>query len=622
MKSLVSYLCFLVVLVTPLVAAEERIHSFHGDVVINDDGSLDVTETIVVTAEGRAIRRGIFRDFPTRYRDRLGRHYRAGFEFNGVKRDGVPETWHTSRQDNGVRVYIGKSDVILEPGVYRYELNYRTTRQLGFFEDHDELYWNVTGNDWRFPIDVASAVVHLPDGVDGPIDVTAYTGPFGQAGTDWISETGNGQVGWRTTAPLASREGLTVVVSWPLGFVDRPTRGQAVGWFLADNPGPVIGVVGLLLTGLYLLGAWWFRGRDPVGSPIHAQFELPEDLSPASARYLDRMRFDNKVFTAAILSLATRGHVSMVEGDNGEISLERQGEVDAAALPADERLLVEKLFRGKTRVELKKGSHKQVRPASKALKAWLSGHWKGSHFRRNGWWLAPGILLGIITLFTASVAGMTSDRAISAGIMPMLIFMPALLVALRNRSPGSRSKWLILVLMVPNLLVLVVMGAFVGVWFSLLAIVMIYMLFRFAELMPVPTVAGRKVMDRIDGLKLYLVHAEEERLQQLHPPEKTPETFEKYLPWAVALDLENQWAEQFSEVLERAGAEETYSPRWYHGRNWNPSRPVAFAGAVGAALTSSIAAASVRPGSGSGFSGGGGGGYSGGGGGGGGGGGW
>jgi hypothetical protein len=612
----------LALLVTSFAFAEERIHSFHSDVRINQDGSIDVTETIVVKAEGRAIRRGIYRDFPTSYEDRLGQHYRVGFDFNGVKLDGVPETWHTKRQDNGVRVYIGKSNVYLDPGIYRYELSYRTTRQLGFFDEHDELFWNVTGNDWQFPIDVASAIVHLPEGVAEPLQFTAYTGASGEAGTAWLSESGYGQVSWRTTAQLKRYEGLSVVVSWQAGFVKRPTGNQKIRWFLADNPGPVIGVIGFLLTGLYLAIAWWLRGRDPEGRPIHARFDLPEYLSPASARYLDRMRFDNKVFTAAILSLATRGHISMQENAAREMTLSRQENAGHVELPDDEKQLVQKLFSGKNSVTLKKGNHKQVRPARTGLKEWLVKTWKGSHFRRNGWWLAPGIALGIITLFTASVAGMKEDRAISAGIMPMLIFMPALFLALRNRESMISSKLLIGVLLIPNVLVLMVMGTFVGAWFALLAVAMIWMLFRFADLMPAPTPAGREIMDRLDGLKLYLEHAEEERLDQLHPPEKTPETFEKYLPWAVALNLENEWAEQFSEVLEKAGREENYSPRWYHGRNWNPSRPVAFAGAVGAALTTTIAAASMRPGSSSGFSGGGGGGYSGGGGGGGGGGGW
>ncbi len=611
----------LILLFSAIVAAEERLHSYHSDVHINPDGGIDVTETIVVTAEGRSIRRGIFRDFPTRYKDRLGNSYQVGFEFNGVKRDDIPETWHTKRQENGVRVYIGKSNVMLEPGIYKYELSYHTTRQLGFFDEHDELYWNVTGNDWSFPIDVASAIVHLPEGIKEPLQVTAYTGRFGEAGTAWQSAADSGQVSWRTTAPLQAREGLSVVVSWPMGYVDRPTGGQKVKWFLADNPGPVIGIVGFLLTGLYLLGAWWMRGRDPAGRPIHARFDLPEDISPGSARYLDRMRFDNKVFTAAIISLATRGLITMQEDDKKEVTLTRLQDAGDVSLPLDEETLLKNLFGDRNSVTLKRGSHKQVRPARTALKGWLMKTWKGSHFKRNGWWLAPGILLGVITLFTASVAGMTEERAISAGIMPMLIFMPALVVVLRNRDSTTSSKLSIMLLLIPNVLVLVVMAVFVGIWFSLLAIAMIVMLFRFTELMPAPTAKGRAVMDRLDGLKLYLEHAEVDRLDHLHPPEKSPETFEKYLPWAVALNLENQWAEQFSEVLEKAGREENYSPRWYHGRNWNPTRPVAFAGAVGAALTTTIAAASTRPGSGSGFSGGGGG-YSGGGGGGGGGGGW
>ncbi|MEX2130542.1 MAG: DUF2207 domain-containing protein, partial [Pseudohongiellaceae bacterium] len=141
---------------------QERILSFDSAIVIHADRSMTVTETIRVQAEGVNIQRGIFRDFPTRYRDRLGNNYVVNFAVQEVTRDGVAENWRTERQSNGVRVYIGDADVLIPYGEHEYRLRYTTDRQLGFFADHDELYWNVTGNGWSFVIEQASADITLP----------------------------------------------------------------------------------------------------------------------------------------------------------------------------------------------------------------------------------------------------------------------------------------------------------------------------------------------------------------------------------------------------------------------------------------------------------------------------
>jgi hypothetical protein len=123
-------------------AVEEILH-WNSHIEVAADGSMVVTETIKVRAEGDQIRRGIYRDFPTVYKDRFGKKVVIDFEILSVKRDGQPESYHTEKRSNGVRTYVGRQDVFLERGEYTYDITYRTDRQLGFFEEHDELYWNV-----------------------------------------------------------------------------------------------------------------------------------------------------------------------------------------------------------------------------------------------------------------------------------------------------------------------------------------------------------------------------------------------------------------------------------------------------------------------------------------------
>src|SRR6187402_934456 len=160
--------------------SQERILSFDSVVAVHADGHLDVTETIVVRAEGSRIRRGIYRDFPTRYVDGNGLRHSVGFTVQSLQRDGQPEPWFTEPLPNGVRVNFGDDDFLPTPGDFSYVLSYRTERKLGFFDDHDELYWNATGNGWEFAIERATASISLPQAVAASeLRVDAYTGATG-----------------------------------------------------------------------------------------------------------------------------------------------------------------------------------------------------------------------------------------------------------------------------------------------------------------------------------------------------------------------------------------------------------------------------------------------------------
>jgi hypothetical protein len=158
--------------------AEERIARFVSEVDVQRNGDLLVTESIEITVEGRQIKRGILRDFPTTYRRRDGARVEVGFDVLSVTRDGSAETFTTERMANGVRVRIGRGDRTVNRGLHQYVIRYRTTRQIGFFDKFDELYWNATGTAWTFPIDVAEARIKLPEPV-AIMQSAIYTGPQG-----------------------------------------------------------------------------------------------------------------------------------------------------------------------------------------------------------------------------------------------------------------------------------------------------------------------------------------------------------------------------------------------------------------------------------------------------------
>ena len=187
--------------------ASEEILDYHSDIRVQQDASLLVTETIRVRSAAVDIRHGIYRDFPTRYKDWLGNRYVIHFAVMEVIRDGQPEKFHMQEQTNGERIYIGDENVMLTPGEYTYALTYTANREIGFFADHDELYWNVTGSGWAFPIAHATATVTLPENIPASsIRMDGYTGPQGARGKAFTSsiETGSA-VSFVCTQPLSRR---------------------------------------------------------------------------------------------------------------------------------------------------------------------------------------------------------------------------------------------------------------------------------------------------------------------------------------------------------------------------------------------------------------------------------
>lgn len=630
----------------PVTAQSERIHAYHSDITVQEDGSLHVVETIKITAAGQQIKRGIYRDFPTLYKSKYFSRVEVPFEVVSVRRDGQPEPYRIEKQSNGVRVYVGRKEFLLPQGQYTYELSYTTSFQLGFFEKHDELYWNVTGNGWAFPIDEASATVHLPPDVPlGEVTHEGYTGPKDSKSRKLTSAVNleSGTVAFATTQALGPHEGLTIVTAFPKGFVREPTAEELRRLYFRANLTLCVVLGGLALVAGYYVAAWVAVGRDPPGQPIYPQFHPPLDLPPACIRYVRQMGYDRKCFTAAVLSMAVKGYLTIDEND-GEFTLRHNGKQKPAKLSPGERAIASSLLQSGS-VTLKQTNHRKIRKAIEKLGKLLALEFDGKLFVKNRKWLLPGWLLSVVALVAAALS-------LGWAALPMVGFFGlwlsiwtigcvalgfAVLAAWRStlrlrRSTlgriGSLPGALFLTAFATPFFVaeFVVVGILIhntSIWILPLVLGLVAINFVFWKLIKQPTVEGRRVMDAIEGFRMYLSTAEQEFLQRLHPPEKTPELFEKYLSYALALDVENEWAEQFSDVLAMAasGGESGsgYRPGWYHGSAWSAASCGAFATGLGSALGSAVSASSTAPGSSSGS---GGGGSSGGGGGGGGGGGW
>ncbi|GAB4334061.1 MAG: DUF2207 domain-containing protein [Desulfobulbaceae bacterium] len=610
----------------------ERITDFDSWLDVRPDGTIQVVETITVQALGKKIRRGIYRDFPTDYTTPSGVRHKVGFTLLSVQRDGRPEPHHTTRQDNGVRIYIGKSDVFLKPGTYTYTIVYQTDRQIGFFDDYDELYWNVTGNGWEFAIDRASATLNLPRQAIVR-QHSVYTGPQGSTASDAEVEVLSGhEIRFRTTRPLGPREGLTFASAWQKGVIHEPDLQDEALFFFRSNRLLVFAAGGLLLLVGYYVVVWMRVGRDPEPEAIIPRFEPPRGYSPAAARFIMRMGFDDKSFAAALVNMAVKGFLE-IENDGGSFTVRRKEEGDEKKLSRGERKVAGKLFDGSSFLELKQRNHRRIKAAISALKKSLQTDFETLHFKRNSIYLLPGLALTVLVIVLVIVSSRQKEVALfmsvwltgwTVGCYALLSRVVTLWKIAASEGSGFSEKGAAIFLTLFSLpfiggwiagFSLFVTGAsFIGVG-ALLLVLGINILFY--HLLKAPTIEGRRVMDKLEGLKLYLSVAEKDRLNLLNPPEKTPELFERLLPWAMALDVEQQWGEQFSGVLARAAEKGEYSPGWYRGHHH--LTPATLASSLGTSMAGTISASSTAPGSSSGS---GGGGSSGGGGGGGGGGGW
>lgn len=549
------------------------------------DGWIEVTERITVRAEQKSIRHGIYRDFPTEYKDNFGNDHNVKFEPLTVLRNDQREAFHASDYYNGVRVYFGSSDRFLEQGEHTYTFRYRASRMLGFFEAHDELYWNVTGLDWQFPIDKASASVSFEFELQSnEVFVEAYTGAAGGTGRDYTAGVDDKtRVTFATTQKMPGHHGLTIVVGWPKGYVAEPSSGQEFVWLLHDNINLVIALCGLVLLLLYYSLAWKSFGKDPEEGVLVTRYEPPDGFSPASLRYIRQMYYDDKTMTAAVVNLAVKGYLrinatvksggffSFGSKENEHSLTKLDPGKHAPPLATGEKELYEGLFKHSKTVVLDNKNHEQLGDARSAHKKSLQNDYRNNYFRKNGLLNIPaGLIVVVATIMSLSAAS-----------------RPTLYV------------------------ILAILAMFLCTAF-------------FASVMKRPTIRGRKLLDEMSGFRDYLEVAERDELNLRNPPQKTPELFESYLPYALALGVDQEWSEKFAEVLEQAHRVDgkPHNPGWYNG-SWNVSDLSASTSRLSSSLNTAISSSVTPPGSSSGGSGGSsGGGFSGGGGGGGGGGGW
>lgn len=599
--------------------SEDQIASYVSDITVNATNTLTVFETVRILDAGTQPL-AIYRDFPTRYSDRFGNSYSVHLDVTSLERDGQPQAFHLRKLPNGFRIAMDK----LQPGrsEHIYELSYSVDREIGLFPDHDELYWNVTGNGWTLPIQKVTAIVHLPRGIaQKAILLDAYTGRPGSADTSFTaSADSQGNATFNATRPLAPHEGLTIVVRWPKGFVSAPTDEQQHRYFLEDNRPTIIGLVGLGIVLAFYLLSWfvaeWWRARRRVG-PRHVP---PRGLSPAVIRCFWRSQFDGKAMVANLVDLAVKKRLAILENGAGEYILGRNkpgpsalsdsGNRRSPAPPtADEKLILEKVFAISDTVGFERVYRKQLGATLEALRQRVRLRIGQIYFVANSGFAIPGLLISLAVVIRCglSVQGAQENPllVLSAVLLPWslaCISVGELAISAWRHAfldsyhvPAARRQAVVISAIFISLLV----GMIAGLWAlesAASAIVVLFLAvfavlnFLWLFLMKSPARSGRRLMDQIEAFRAFLSEDQNSRDARILI-KITPDEFEKLLPYAIALNLEKAWGDRLASALAQTtrDGKSLYSPSWYSGAGWDPIAPSTFVTSLSNSFSSTIA---------------------------------
>jgi uncharacterized membrane protein YebE (DUF533 family) len=547
----------------------ERIHHFHADITVLPDGTLEVTETIEVTVTGQRIKHGIYRDFPRITYPWPGVQKLHGFTVTEATRDGRPEHFRVDLREgalnNMARVSLGSRETQVPAGRQIYTISYRTTRWLAFHDDRDELYWNITGYEWAFPIDKATATLTLPEGYPAEmLEVDGWTGNARSQAQNWtLVAAGDGRVEVETSTPLGANQGFTLAVVWPAGAVDRAAAQSPS--LLIDNLWSIV-AVGLTVLGviLYLIG-WLLVGRDPESRPASATAAAPQELSPASARYLQLMDYDESCLIAALVSAAQAGAISIQESGN-VYSLIVQNRARLAELPPEEQVLLEALLGNSQSISLSAGRRVHIQNAIQAFQRTLKKQTEGRWLNQNFHWVLPGLALSfggsvlaglmvgnvvifgllavLVTIFTTGLAAL--------GTLAYLHWLNFLFVREKAQiTAGGLALITVITLLLFGLELqfLMYLIAETSIWITASFVGSLALGVLFNRLMKAPTAEGRELLDQLEGYSQWLVNDLPETLSRQADEQSAAALSDRHLPWIVALGLEDRWSEGMTAAI-------------------------------------------------------------------------
>lgn len=476
----------------------EVISAFQVAAEVKADRTLRVTETITYEFFGE--KHGIFRYIPDRY-SRDGGAYRLHLKLIDVKMDGERVPYVIESRSPNLRIKIGdKNKTVI--GKHVYTITYETDRAINGFDDHDELYWNVTGNGWDVPMMSASVAVRGPEGFNAPSAQSAcFTGAYGSTEASCEIKA-QGNVAWFVAdRELFAGEGLTIVLSFPKGLIAGVTTADRIKQFLFDNG--ILALPFLVAAAMYAL--WRRDGKDPEGKgTVVPHYEPPRGLTPMEMNGLKHQSAQPASVTASIIDLARRGYLRIHYGEEKGLlgtsvtySFEKQRDADDVLLPHERAL------------------------------------YDGMGFHEGG--------LNTVTLDTLKKTYYQSVSSAKNSVMTTLRTK-----GFFGRNPVHvRASWLSGAGLVGFLGIFSIVALHMEAVWAVALIASAFIIAAFGWSMPKKTKEGAIALEEVEGFKWFLSVTEKDRLAFHNAPAIKPEMFHAFLPYAIALGVEEKWAEQF-----------------------------------------------------------------------------
>jgi len=515
-----AFFClFLLVFASPLFAKSWRVADFNDTISVHEDGSAVVEERITLAFIGEW--HGIHRFIPIEYPGPQGTNYTLFLSVTGVTDGNGGRLKYESSTANGFRdLKIFIPDAVNASRTV--EIDYTVRNGMRFFEDHDEFYWNVTGNDWPVPIDHASAQVSFPDSAAGSLRAQAFTGAYGSAERGASAEVRGSEVSFETNNPLPMRGGMTIDIFIPKGILKEPGAFTRFIWFLGSNPIAFLP----FWTFAVMFTLWWYKGRDPdPGLSVAPMYEPPAGMTPAEAGTLLEDTVHPRDITSTLVDLAVRGFVKIEEVDDKGLVFHHKDYIFHLLKPRDqwgslvphERVMLENVFAGAdaTRLSsLKNRFYTAIPRIRQDIKSALK-------------------IKGMYLLDPDSANGYSLAAIVA-------IAAPFLMLQFLWNKPVFSS-----------------IGLLIGC-----GIVSAIIWWLFARQMSAKTVQGARTCIAVLGFQEFMNRVDAERLKRM-----PPDTFEKYLPYAMALGVEHHWAQAFAGIIQN-------QPSWYvspnGGMGFNP----------------------------------------------------
>jgi len=562
----------------------------------DDSSTMSVNETLVANFPAFDQNHGILRAIPEVYDG-----HNVRISSISVTQDGQSAQYTQNKQNDNLVLKIGDANTFVH-GQVTYKINYTLHDVIKFFPDHDELFWDINGDQWPQTFGVVNARIHIPDNLSKSLQdqQRCYAGSSGstmQNCTITRADVGDEFVVRSSAANVGPNQTLSVVLGFKSGTfkLSQAEQHEQQKQNLEKIAAAILVVALPLFAFIFMFGRWRAFGNDPKGrGVIIPEYEPPKGFDVINSDFLLKQKLRNVAISAALIEQAIKGNLTIIEipkqglfgkkdyelllnkppEDNSEEANEILQAIFRDGLVVGSRIKVSSF---KSDYSLQRGMYKSLKKLEKSL---ANNLFQRGFFKRN-----PKTVLDGYRIWGS-----------------VLIIIPAFAVGIIGLAG--------------------VVGIGLAVGLALAGII----IFIFSFIMPARTEAGVQAHDDLLGLKDYIKLAEADRLKFLQSPEgaeklpvaeqfdpKTPEQkvklFEKLLPYAMLFSLEKDWAKQFDGIY-------TNPPGWYQGGNWTAFNTGYLIGSLDDFNTASaVSFASPSSSSGSGFSGGGAGGGGGGGGG-------